>query len=410
MTISASWWLFFNILSTFILAFFSMAEMACVSFNKVRLQYYYSKGHTRAVWLNYLLHNPARLFGTTLIMVNLMMVIGSECSRQFHTALGLNPDLSPLSQILFVVVLGELAPIFAARKYPENVAMITVPVVYFTAKLMTPFLWIITGISKLSNALVGGKEEVTNFYINQEELQKLVEEQDDSTPRNSETENFETISASIFKLNEKDARQVMQPLNKLELVPANATVFEAKRFLSKTKKRFIPIYHKEFNNVIGIVLPRDLLRAPDNKRLRDYHRPPWFITQYTKTMQILKQFKSNNQNVAIVLDDTGRTIGLISLDDIMEEIFGKSPTIQKEQSPSKRIIDRTFPATTTIQEFNQLFDILLSDKPGQTFEQLIIEKAGYIPEEGETVYIEPLEITIKDASLREIKTISIKTL
>lgn len=411
MELSAGWWLFFNFLSIFVLAFFSMSEMACVSFNKIRLQYYYSKGITRAIWLNYLLHNPSRLFGTTLIIVSLAMVIGSECARDFHSAIGLDPDLAPLTQVILVVVFGELAPIFAARRYPEHVAMLGVPIVYFTAKLMAPLLWFISGLSKLSNYLVGGRESAENFYISQEELQKLLEEQDDTKPSISEHEDFDTITANIFKLNEKDARQILVPIAHILMIDANATVMEARHLMAKTKERYLPTYLKGIHNVIGIAFPRDLIRVPDNKRLRDYCRPPWFITQNTNVMQILSQFKSNNQSVAVVLDEHGQTIGVLGLDNIMEAIFGKAPpsTGKSETTMPQLIIDRTFPGDMTTGEFNKQFDFKLADNPEMTLAELVIKTLGHMPEEGESIYIEPFEITVKEASMLEINSVTITT-
>ena len=119
MAISGTGWLLLNFLSIVVLAFFSMSEMACVSFNKIRLQYYFSKGNTRAIWLNHLLHNPSRLFGTTLIMVSLAMVIGSECAREFHSSIGLDPDLAPLTQVILVVIFGE-RPLFSRQDVTRN--------------------------------------------------------------------------------------------------------------------------------------------------------------------------------------------------------------------------------------------------------------------------------------------------
>lgn len=407
MELSAGLWLFFNFLSIAILAFFSMAEMASVSFNKIRLQYYYSKGHTRAAWLSYLLHNPSRLFGTTLVVVNLAMVISSECAREFYSALGLDPDLAPLTQVLLVVVFGELAPIFAARRYPEHVAMICVPTVYFTAKLLTPVLWIVSWISRISNYLAGGKESDANFYINQEELQKLLEEQDESKiPIEGD---FDTITSNIFKMNDKTARQVMEPISSILTIAATATVEEARHLIKKTEESFLPVYLKDFHNIIAIAYPRDLIRAPDNKKLRDYCKPPWFVTHHTNVMQLLKQFKSNNQEVAIILDNNGRTIGIITLDDIMEEIFGKSFTKTRPGKSQQLIIDRTLPADMTIKEFYDHFHVRLSDNNNQTLAELITEAIGHIPEEGASIFIEPFKITVKEATLREVKQVTIET-
>ena len=140
-----------------------MLEMACVSFNKIRLQYYVSKGYKRAIWLNYLLQHPSRLFGTTLICVNVGLIVGSECSREFYSSIGLNPDWAPLTQVFFVVIFGELSPMFAARNYAENVAMLGVPLIYFSAKLMSPLLWATSLLSKLCNLLVGGVNRNRKF-------------------------------------------------------------------------------------------------------------------------------------------------------------------------------------------------------------------------------------------------------
>lgn len=182
MTSTALWWLFFNLLSIFLLGFYSMMEMACVSFNKIRLHYYVYKGNKRAKWLNYLLHHPFRLFGTTLIGVNVSMVVGSECAREFHSAVGLDPDLAPLSQVILVVIFGELAPMFAARLFPEYIAMMGVPLIYASAKLLSPALKLIGLISNLVNFFIKGKSHDADIFLSQEELQNILEEQGDAPP------------------------------------------------------------------------------------------------------------------------------------------------------------------------------------------------------------------------------------
>ena len=277
---------------------------------------------------------------------------------------------------------------------------------------MTPLLWVISGVSRLANYLVGGKESAENFYISQEELQKLLEEQDDiQKPSGPESEDFDTITANIFKLNQKEARQIMEPIAHVPMIGANATVIEARRLMSKTKERFLPIYLKDTHNVIGIAFPRDLIRVPDNKRLRDYCRPPWFITQNTNVLQILKQFKSNNQSVAIILDDKGQTTGILSLDIIMEAIFGKTYyNKEKRTSTSPQlVIDRTLAGKMTVKEFDEQFNVKLSENIQLTLGELVVETLGHMPEEGESVNIGTFEITVKEATLLEIKSVTVIT-
>lgn len=403
-------WLTLNIITIMILSFYSMMEMACVSFNKIRLQYYVSKGFTRAKWLNFLLKNPSRLFGTTLIGVNVAMVIGSECARRFHMALGLSPDLAPLSQVIVVVIFGELAPMFAARRYAEHVAMLGIPLIYVSAIVMTPFTWSIGALSRLANKIAGGKESDKNIFINRDELQKIIEEQDEEHPFHGQKEDFNVIVSNIFMLRGKEAGQMMEPLNSVLMLPSSSSVLDLNNILTTSPQDFVPIYHQNIHNIIGIAVPRDIIRVPDNKKLRDYARQPWFITRNTKAMQIIKQFRSNKQRVAIVLDDKGHAIGILSFDDVIEEIFGKFTHYKRPvEKPKKFLIDRTFPGEMLIQDFNKQYGVKIECKGAETLAELVTQEIGHHPEVGESIYIEPFEITVKETSLLEVKSVNIRS-
>ena len=323
MTYTAWWWLFFNLFSVIVLAFYSMMEMACVSFNKVRLHYYVSNGNKRAIWLNYLLHHPFRLFGTTLIGVNVAMFVGSECSREFHTAIGISPDWAPLSQVILVVIFGELAPMFAARHYAEHVAMLGIPLVYASARVMAPLLLIVGIITKGCNLILGSKKQSGTLFISQEELQTVLEEHGEEGTRGDKVD-FNLVTTHIFQLEQKEASQVLRPIQEIPRLPSNATVLEIRELLKKVNHNYVSIYYRDIRNIVGIVLPRDLIRAAEGRRVRDFARPPWFVTQQTKVSQILQQFKKNNQSVAVVLDKHGKALGVITLEDVLEEIFGES--------------------------------------------------------------------------------------
>src|SRR5271168_1923794 len=118
---SPLFWLSLTILCIAVQGVYSMLELASVSFNRVRLEYYVAKKIKRAMWLHYLLQKPSRLFGTVMLGVNVALQIGSQTSREFYSSVGLDPDLAPLTQVFLVVILAELTPLFAARRYPESV-------------------------------------------------------------------------------------------------------------------------------------------------------------------------------------------------------------------------------------------------------------------------------------------------
>jgi len=168
------YFLFLALLCVFIESFFSMFEMASVSLNKVKLHYRASKKNRKATWLEFLLNKPSYLFGTTLISVNTVMQIGSEAARRFYESINISPDFAPVTQILIVLIFGELAPLFAARKHSEHVAYICIPIVYVIARILTPFILIIDKISKASNLIFGKSKR--EFFLSKEELQKAIEE------------------------------------------------------------------------------------------------------------------------------------------------------------------------------------------------------------------------------------------
>lgn len=408
MTYYALVWLIFNLISILFLAFFSMEEMACISFNKIRLQFYVSQGFKRAKWLYKLLQSPSRLFGTTLIGVNVATFVGSECARQFHASVGLDPDFAPLSQVILVIIFGELAPQFAARSYPENVAMLGAPLLYAFSVLMTPFIWILGLFSRAANYLIGGTEAHPDLFLTTDELQKIVESQEDESIKTAETEDVNLIATNIFNLKQKTAKSAMISLNDVWMVPSNISVVQVKKNIP-LGANYVFLYQKEYQNIVGIVFISDLLQAPFHKQIRDFSQSPWFITENASLIQVMKQFRQNNESAAVVLDQKGQSIGILSLDVITEEIFGKETSRPPNRQDKSIMIDRTLPGSMTIKEFNEEFSSNIHAEGAETLSDMLVSLLEHTPEKGESVWIPPYEFTIKETTFLEIKTISVKT-
>lgn len=384
--------------------FFAMIEMACVSFNKIRLQYYVSQGNKRAIWLNRLLQNPSRLFGTALICINLSLQVGSEASRRLYDALQINPDLAPLTQIIVVLIFAELAPLFAGRRYAEHAAMIGVPVLYLLSYVLYPFIWLFDAFCRGIHRLIGSSEQ-THFYLSRDELQKILEEKD--------PEELNSVVSQIFSLRNLKANDLMKPLKQVELIPSICTVAEMRVLLSSRYSPSVPIYNKKPENIVAIAYPRDLLRVADNKKVRDYAKAPWFITEKDPILEILQQFRRNHQTVAIVLNEGGLAQGILTLDEIINEIFEMNSYYREESFLRKHhvIFDRSFPGDMKIVEFNQTYQVYLDPHHAETLEELMIEKIGHPPAIGETIRIDQFELSVEEVSLLgAVKTISIRTL
>lgn len=396
----------------FIQGFYAMMEMSCVSFNKVRLQYYVSKHNRRAQWLSYLLNHPAQLFGTTLIGVNSALQFGSESARHFYISLGLSPDWAPLSQTILVLMFAEISPLLAGRRYAENAAMLGVPVLYFSSLILRPIIWLFDILCVAINRLVGSPGH-GGLYLSREELQKILEDKEEVRPQKEEKEAFTSIIANIFSLKNMNAKELMHPLKSVHLASSVATIAELRRELTSSYTPFVPIYHRNQQNIVAIAYPRDLLRVPENKRVREYSRPPWFITESTSILQILKQFQRNNQSLAVVLNEAGLATGILTLDEVIDEIFGRTDEWESLGEIIPRVyhvvVDKTFPGDMMVADFNRQFNVHLEFEDEDTLKDLVEKSLGHPPSKGESIHIDQFELTVEEATLLGATMISVRT-
>ncbi len=205
----------------------------------------------------------------------------------------------------------------------------------------------------------------------------------------------------------------MSPLNDVQMIPAFCTVGEMRTLLNYSYTPFLPIYERDPRQVLGIVYPRDLLRITEEEKVQKYARPAWFITENSSILLILKQFRLNNQSMAVVLNEAGFAVGFLTLDEIIDSIFGKTDDWESFEDISPRmhhvIVDRTFPGDLKVEEFNKQFQVHLASEKGDTLEELIEKTLGHPPESGESVHIDQFELTIEDAPLIGPKKIAVRT-
>lgn len=405
-------WLIFLFLILFCLilqAFFAMMEMAIVSFNRVRLEYYVKQGNKKAIFLAKLLKKPTYLFGTTLIGVNFFLQLGSEASRMFYMHLGVDPDWAPLSQIIIVVIFAELAPLFAARSHAEHVAMLGIMPIYFLSKLLIPFIWLLNGICRLIDWILKSPSSVEH-YLTREELQKAIESKDEKHPHLAQEE-LDTLVQNIFEIKTKTPKELMIPLNKVQMIHNDSTAKQVKEILSKTFFSYLPLYYERRENIFGIIYSRDLLRLKDDAPVKEISRSPWFITEKNSIFQILKQFRWNNQQLAIVLDDEGRATGVLTLDILIEEIFHNTTHIDRDKILTPQIlVDRSFSADQSVQEINSLLGLSFPCQEGDSLEDLMARALGHPPQKSEAVCVDKFELTLEDVPFLADKKIRITSI
>ena len=409
MTSEIAFWLFSTLFWTAVMSFYSMQEMACISCNKLRLDYSAAQNQRWAVLLSSLLENSTKLFSTTLIGVNVALMLGSESSRQLYHAANYDPNWAPVIYIPFVLVFGELIPMFAARIYADHVSRLGAILLYYNAVLLSPFIAIIDFFFRHANALMGGKDKSKHHSIlSRDELQKLLEEYHSGYTGEQETP-VSAIMSNIFALRNKRAFQLMQRLDTFSCV-ATSTPISSIRALATTKDfPCLPVYHRKKQKIVGIVYLQDLLSATDNKKVDEYIKSPCFVTEEMHALELLFRLHDEEVQDAIVLNDKGEALGIILLENIIDELLG--PELQASPIDTQQFlyIEKTLPADTPIRDFNKNYGTNIDPEGCKTFAELIEKLLGRYPSANDIVVLDSLEITVKETSLFKAKTILIRT-
>ena len=387
------------LLAIIIQAYFTMMEMSLVSFNRVKLQYFVSQNNSAAKRIARMLRNPTYLFGTTLIGVNVFLQIGSELSRNFYSTIGVNPDIAPITQIFLVVVFAELTPMFVARSNAERIASLGIAPLHFISKLLTPIIWVFDKLCKLIDWIFSNPEVSVN-YLTREELQRAVESKDAKGVGFVEEE-FDTLVGNIFEMKNKFACDLMVKKDDLNIMSHKSTVGEVKKLLLEHYSPFVPVYQDSKDYIFGILYTRDILVENDEVSIEKIAKSAWFITDTSPIVQIVKHFRWNNQNLAVVLDKDGNSIGILTLDSIISDMFhsARDKKICRERGNSHIVVNKTFPSTTDIAVVNSEFNIKLTAKKAKTLEDLMTEKLGRPPQKGEAVCINGFEFVFENVPL-----------
>jgi len=400
-----TFWLCSTIFWTLVMSFYSMQEMACISCNKLRLDYAAAQNQRWALLLRSLLDKPSTLFSTTLIGVNVALMISSESSRRLFEAMGYDPNLAPLFEIPFVLIIGELVPMFAARIYADHSSKLGTPLLYFSSKVLKPVIGVMDACCRLAAYLLGQKEtEESSSFLSRDELQTLIQER----PGAKETP-LHAIIRNIFTLKQQTAFQLMKPFDRTSCISSNDTIGMLRSLGEKSDAKAFCVYHKRPQKIVGMIYPQDILNASDTKRVSDFVESACFVSEDMHALDLLSHLQHEEVNEVIVLDKQGYALGVIILDDLIDELF-RSPDIFSWEKDSKRgYLEKTIPADMDISSFNTAYNLDIDTKECTTFAELIEKTLGRHPNVGDTVVVDSLEVVVKETSLFKAKEILIRT-
>jgi putative hemolysin len=406
-------WTLSTLFWTAVMSFYSMQEMACISCNRLRVDFLVAQNVPWAKRLHHLQDHPSILFSTTLIGVNIALMISSECSRRLFAAANLDSNFAPLFEIPFILIFGELVPMFAARMYPEHVCRLGISFLYTSSKLLFPLIRVFGYVFTLLGSWFGGKGHADHRpFLSRDELQKLIEEHHLGGPHEEAEVPVDLIIRNIFSIRHKRASQFMQPLEKTLLISSQQTIQSLKSTVKDLdEQECFFVYTATKQRIIGIVYLSDLLAASDTKKVREFAKSPSFVNEDASALDLLFQLQSEEVQDAVVLSSKGNALGVIFFSDLVDELLGTEK--KNTLATSVYYLEKTISADTTIKDFSEAYGIALDPQGCTTFSELIEKQLERHPNVGDSISLASsfgaFELIVQETSLFKVKRCLIRT-
>ena len=397
------------IILTGINAFFSSAEMAIVSLNKNKLKILIEDGNKKAILLDNLLQEPSKFLSTIQVGITLAGFFASASaatglSQYLSSALRpLNiPYSNQISMILITfllsyitLVFGELIPKRIALRNSEKIALSSIGVIVFISKLFSPFVKFLTFSTNLVLTILKMKEDNIEEKVSKEELRSLVEVGKEHGVIN-ETE--QEMIENIIEFDEKIAREIMIPRTKVFLIDKNISIHELFENKEIGKYSRIPVYENEADNIVGVLLTKDLMmeaykKGFDNIKVADLLQEAYFVPETKNVNELFNEMQLEKKHITILIDEYGGFSGIVTLEDLIEEVMGNIADEFDDEDLSIRQLSRNkylISGEVSLNDLNDNFNFELESKYYDTLSGILIENLGYIPEDNEN--IEPITI------------------
>ncbi len=418
------------IVLTGINAFFSSAEMAIVSINRNKLKILVEEGNKKAIMLENLMREPSKFLSTIQVGITLAGFFASASaatglSQYLSIYLGKLkiPYSSHISMILITfllsyitLVFGELIPKRIALRSSEKTALASVGIIVMVSKIFSPFVKFLTFSTNVILTVLKMKEDNIEEKVSKEELRSLVEVgREHGIINEVEKEMIE----NVIEFDEKVAREIMIPRTKVFLIDKNISVdelFEKKEVEVYSR---IPVYEDEADNIVGILFMKDLMieayrKGFQNVKLTEIMQEAYFVPETKNVNELFNEMQAEKKHIAILIDEYGGFSGIVTLEDLIEEVMGNiADEFDVDDSSIKKLAVNKYliNGELSLNDLNDYFHIELESKHYDTLSGLLIEHMGYIPEDDED--IEPIIIDgisfkpkrVKDKKIERVLTI-----
>ena len=390
--------------------FFSAAEMAFIAANRPRLRHLAEQGSaTAAAYLEAFRH-PERVLSTAMMGVTVAHIVAASA-----TTWSLLPRLGGLAPVVVTLVLtpvmlvfGEIIPKAVARAWATSLILRLYRPLLWTSVVLMPFVAFANLVVGLTLRLYGVRQADTRAFVSREELKALLQME----PGEAEvtTQEAELID-NIFDLGDTTVREVMVPLVEVAMLPDSASPQDAIALIQERGFSRLPVYRQRETNIVGIVAAMDLLsRGAEAATLDELKRPPYYVPETKRIDDLLREMQRSRAHMAVVVDEYGGSTGVVTLEDILEQIVGEIHD-EHERAPAsaERLPDGSYrvAARTNIDELNEAFDWTLPKQDYETVAGLVLATLGRVPRAGEMFQIPGYTLTVLEADTRRVTAVKI---
>ena len=395
--------------------FFSISETSMMALNRYRLKHLVKQGHRGAKLTAYLLEHTDKLLGILLLGNNLLNAAAAALVTVITIKLfGDNEwslTIGTLAVTFLILVFSEITPKVLGAAYPERVALPASYVLTPLLRLAYPVIWFVNLFVKLLLWLMRLKpNDAETHSLSPEELRTLVLEAGHYIPQK-----HQSILLNLFSLEKITVDDVMTPRNQIEALDIDASAEEIRHQLSTSHHTRLPVYQGQLDNIIGQIHMRKVLHQTqtgelDAEALREVMREPYFIPAGTALFTQLQHFQETQRRAGLVVDEYGELLGLVSLEDILEEIVGEFTTHAPAQGSTYRrqedggwLVD----GGSLLRDLNRKLALQFPLDGPKTLNGLILEHLEDIPEAGISLKIADIALEIIQTQDRAVKVVKI---
>jgi len=401
--------LFFLVL-VLLSAFMSGSEVALIGFSKLRRRQLVQEKNSRVAAVERLMANPQRFLITILIVNTLVNILAAAVAAIIAEDLFGKVGVAVATGIVTLVILtfGEITPKAYAASHGERWALRAAPALLALQSLLFPIVWTFERFTKMMFKNLGKGSHGGASFRSEEEIKTLITV---GAEEGVLEEKEEDMLHSVIEFGETTAKEIMVPRIDMVAVPGDATIEHIRAFALDSGFSRIPVYQGTVDNVTGILYVKDLLlhlvsKASGTAHVRDLMREAYFVPESKKLDQLLQEMRDKRVHMAVVIDEFGGTAGLVTLEDVIEEVVGDIfDEYDLRSEPVRQLDEKTaiVDARTHVADVNDALDIEIPEEEGyDTVAGYIYDKLGRLGKEGEVVHGPGFDMVVEKVSNRRI--------